>query len=43
VDGFSPFEDDVYLKGTLTVRVRERRGGGPRPGQRVVVRACGFV
>lgn len=40
---WSPFEDDVFLKGLLIVVVRNRRDGSPRAGQRVVVRACGFV
>jgi hypothetical protein len=39
----SPFESDVYLKGTLLVIVRGRSDGRPRSGQRVVVHACGFV
>jgi hypothetical protein len=43
VDDFSPFEEDVFLKGTLTVRVTGRRDGRPQADRRVVVRACGFV
>jgi hypothetical protein len=39
---WSPLEDDVLLKGTLTVVVR-RPDGRPCPGRRVVVRGCGFV
>ena len=39
---WSPLEDDVLLKGTLTVIVR-RRDGRPCVGRRVVVRGCGFV
>jgi hypothetical protein len=39
---WSPLEDDVLLKGTVTVVVR-RRDGRPRAGQRVIVRGCGFV
>jgi hypothetical protein len=39
---WSPLEDDVLLKGTLTVVVR-RRDGRPYPGRRVEVRGCGFV
>lgn len=39
---WSPLDDDVYLKGTLTVIVR-RRDGKPKAGQLVVVRGCGFV
>jgi hypothetical protein len=35
----SPFGDDVYLKGTLLVRVT-RSDGRPRAGERVAV--CGF-
>lgn len=39
---WSPLEEDVLLKGTLTVIVR-RPDGRPRAGQQVVVRGCGFV
>jgi hypothetical protein len=39
----SPFEQDVLLKGTLTVRAVSRRDGKPQRGQRVIVRACGYV
>jgi hypothetical protein len=39
---WSPLEDDVLLKGTLTVVVR-RPDGRPLAGQRVVVRGCGFI
>ena len=39
---WSPLEEDVYLKGTLTVVLR-RRDGRPCRGRRVTVRACGFV
>jgi HEAT repeat protein len=39
----SPFEQDVLLKGTLTVRAISRRDGSPQRGRRVVVRACGYV
>ena len=39
---WSPLEDDVLLKGMLTVLVR-RPDGRPYPGRRVAVRACGFV
>jgi hypothetical protein len=39
---WSPLEDDVLLKGTLTIIVR-RRDGRPRAGQRVQVRGCGLV
>jgi hypothetical protein len=39
---WSPLEDGVLLKGTLTVIVRDD-DGRPRRGQRVVVRGCGFV
>ena len=42
MDDWSPLEEDVYLKGTLTVFVR-RANGRPRPGQRVTVQGCGFV
>jgi hypothetical protein len=38
---WSPLEDDVLLKGTLTVVVR-RAAGRPRHGQRVLIRSCGF-
>jgi hypothetical protein len=41
--GFSPLDDDVYLKGTLTVRVVGRGDGRPQHGKRVLVKACGFV
>lgn len=39
---WSPLQDDVYLKGTLFVRVTDRQG---RPKERcqLVVRACGYV
>lgn len=43
MENHSPFENDVYLKGTLLVIVRGGRDGRPRSGQSVVVRACGFV
>ena len=39
---WSPLEDGVLLKGTLTVVVR-RPDGRPRAGWRVVVKGCGFV
>jgi hypothetical protein len=39
---WSPLEDDVLLKGTLTVFVR-RRDGRPCRGQRVTISGCGFV
>jgi hypothetical protein len=39
---WSPLEDDVLLKGMLTVVVR-RRDGRPRSGQRVTVYGCGFI
>jgi hypothetical protein len=42
VGDWSPLEDDVLLKGTLTVVVR-RRDGRPRVGWRVLVRACGYI
>ncbi len=38
----SPLEDDVLLKGVLTVIVR-RRDGRPCRGHRVLVRGCGFI
>ena len=37
----SYLDDDVMLKGTLTVRV-VRRDGRPVAGQRVLLRGCGF-
>jgi hypothetical protein len=40
---YSPFENDVYLKGTLLIIVRGRGDGRPKSGERVLVRACGFV
>ena len=39
----SPFEQDVYLKGSLLVIVRARRDARPLSGKRVLVEACGFV
>ena len=42
MNDWSPLEDDVLLKGLLTVVIR-RRDGRVRPGQRVTVRGCGFV
>jgi len=39
----SPLERDVFLKGTLLIIVRGRRDGRPKPHQRVLVQACGFV
>jgi hypothetical protein len=42
MDDWSPLEDDVFLKGTLTVVVR-RRDGRPCRGERVSIRGCGFV
>jgi hypothetical protein len=35
-------EDDILLKGSVLVVVRDR-AGTPRAGQQVVVRGCGFV
>jgi hypothetical protein len=40
---WSPLEEDVYLKGTLLVRVTSRKDHRPRVGKRVQVRGCGFV
>ncbi len=40
---FSPFDEDVLLKGTLTVHAIGRRDGRPQQGRRVVVHACGYV
>jgi hypothetical protein len=40
---WSAFQDDVYLKGTLLVVVRNRRDGTPKNGKRVAVHACGYV
>ena len=42
MDDWSPLEDDVFLKGVLTVIVR-RPDGRPLARQRVTVRGCGFV
>jgi hypothetical protein len=39
---WSPLEDDVLLKGLLTVIVR-RPGGRPAGNQHVTIHACGFV
>jgi hypothetical protein len=39
---WSPLENEVYLKGTLTVIVLGSKGQ-PREGQRVTIRGCGFV
>jgi hypothetical protein len=39
---WSPLEDDVLLKGMLTVVVR-LPDGRPVRGRRVLVRGCGFV
>lgn len=39
---WSPLEEDVLLKGTLTVLVLSR-SGRPCSGQEVVIRGCGFV
>jgi hypothetical protein len=38
----SPLDDDILLRGTLTVVVR-RRNGLPSIGRMVTVRGCGFV
>lgn len=40
-DDWSLPQEDVLLKGTLTVVVRDR-DGGVRAGQRVALRGCGF-
>jgi hypothetical protein len=40
---FSPFEQDVLLKGTLIVRAVGRRDGSPQRGKQVIARACGYV
>jgi hypothetical protein len=42
VGDWSPLEDDVLLKGTLTVVVR-RRDGRPCPKKWVLLRGCGFL
>jgi hypothetical protein len=42
MNDWSPLEEDVLLKGTLTVVVR-RGDGRPAAGQRVAIRGCGFV
>jgi hypothetical protein len=43
MESFSPFDDDVLLKGTLIVLAVGRRDRQPLHGRTVVVRACGFV
>lgn len=43
MDDWSPLEEDVLLKGMLFIRVTGKRDGQPRAGQKVTVRACGFV
>jgi hypothetical protein len=35
---FSPFEQDVLLKGTLMVRTISQRDGKPQRGRQVIVR-----
>lgn len=42
MDGFLPFGEDVWLTGTLVVRVVGRRDGRPRHNQPVQVEGCGF-
>lgn len=39
---WSPLEDDVLLKGALTVVVR-RRDGRPCADHQVVIQGCGFI
>src|SRR5213596_2747258 len=39
---WSPLEEDVFLKGLLTVVVR-RRDGRPLSDRRVMIRGCGFT
>lgn len=39
---WTPLDEDVYLKGTLTVIVRGA-DGRPRAGQQISIRGCGFV
>lgn len=41
MNDWSPLEDDVLLKGLLTVVVRGRDGRA-RGGRRVMIQACGF-
>jgi hypothetical protein len=40
---WSPLDEDVLLRGTLTIRVTSRKDGRPVAGQRVLVRGCGFA
>jgi hypothetical protein len=40
---FSPFEQDVLLKGILSVRLISRGDGSPQRGRQVVVLACGYA
>jgi hypothetical protein len=42
MSSYSPLEDDVFLKGTLVVRVTSRADGDPVPRQRVHIKACGY-
>ena len=42
MEEWSPLEEDVLLKGSLLVIVRDREGR-PRPDKRVIVKGCGFV
>lgn len=42
MEDWSPLEEDVLLKGMLTVIV-SGRNGSPRAGQQVLISGCGFV
>jgi len=43
MNDWSPLDADVLLKGTLLVRVINKRDGQPRFGKKVSVFACGYV
>jgi hypothetical protein len=43
MNDWSPLDADVLLKGTLLVRVINKRDGQPRVGKKVSVFACGYV
>jgi hypothetical protein len=43
MNDWSPLNEDVFLKGTLVVRVTGRHDHRPKPGRQVTVHGCGFV
>jgi hypothetical protein len=43
MNDWSPLEEDVFLKGTLLIRVTGRKDHRPRAGKHVLVGGCGFV